>query len=153
GHLQPPTLNSQVQRLQQAQIVHDFVAAILAQDANANIVVTGDLNDFYFSAPLTTLKGNAPILTDPIAPLPLPPRYTYDYEGNSQDLDHTLMSDHLVNTAAPLFDVVHVNSEFNDQASDHDPQVTNLTLGPVLTGHVTWQGRPAQPNALNQLPL
>ena len=28
-----------------------------------------------------------------------------------------------------------------------------VTAQSVLVGHVTWQGRPAQPNALNQLPI
>ena len=28
----------------------------------------------------------------------------------------------------PDYDVVHVNAEFADQASDHDPQVVRLTL-------------------------
>src|SRR5439155_3578894 len=33
----------------------------------------------------------------------------------------------------------------------HDPCASTPT--PVITGHVTWQGRPAQPNALQQLPI
>ena len=37
---------------QQAQIVNDFVDAILAVDPNANVVVLGDLNDFEFSTTL-----------------------------------------------------------------------------------------------------
>jgi len=39
GHFQPPAFLSEVQRLQQAQVVHDFVADILAADPNANVVV------------------------------------------------------------------------------------------------------------------
>ena len=49
GRFQPPTRRSEAQRHQQAQIVHDFVAADPAADPNANVVVLGDLNDFEFS--------------------------------------------------------------------------------------------------------
>ena len=39
GRFQPPVQSSQVQRVQQAQVVHDFVDAIQAADTNANVVV------------------------------------------------------------------------------------------------------------------
>ena len=51
GRFQPPTRSSETQRHQQAQVVHGFVVDILAQDANASIVVDGDLNDFEWSEP------------------------------------------------------------------------------------------------------
>ena len=63
--------------------------------------------------------------------LPQAERYTYDFEGNSQALDHILLSDSLF--GRPFADdAVHVNSEFAVQASDHDPQVARITLGPLL---------------------
>lgn len=125
GHFQPPTHSSEVQRHQQAQVVHDFVAALLAADPDANVVVAGDLNDFEFSDALTTLQGT--ILNDLIETLPQDERYTYDFEGNSQTLDHLLLSDALFNGSF-AYDAVHVNAEFADQASDHDPQVVRITL-------------------------
>jgi predicted extracellular nuclease len=130
GHLQPPTRSSEVQRHQQAQIVHDFVASILAADPHANVVVDGDLNDFEFSDTVSILKSG--VLTDLMESLPENERYSYVFEGNSQTLDHILMSDAL--EARPfLFDVVHVNSEFADQASDHDPSVVRITLNAAPT--------------------
>jgi hypothetical protein len=59
----------------------------------------------------------------------LPPnqRYSYEFEGNAQVLDHVLFSGPLF--ARPLvFDPVHVNAEFFDQASDHDPSVVRVQL-------------------------
>ena len=56
---------------------------------------------------------------------PLCERYTYVFEGNSQALDHILISQALVD-AGYEYDVVHVNAEFADQVSDHDPQVVRL---------------------------
>jgi uncharacterized protein len=125
GRFQPPTRSSEVQRHAQAQVVHDFVAAILAADPNAGVVVDGDLNDFEFSDAVTTLKAGA--LHDLIDGLPANERYSYVFEGNSQTLDHVLLSDALF--GRPIaFDVVHVNAEFADQASDHDPSVARITL-------------------------
>jgi len=128
GRDQPPVLSSEVQRQQQATIVRDFVQDVLAVDADAEVVVLGDLNDFEFSNPLMTLKG-AP-MHDLIETLPANERYTYVFEGNSQTLDHILVSDSLLGVSHT--DVVHVNSEFFDQASDHEPQVARLALPKAL---------------------
>ena len=46
GRFQPPVRSSEVQRHQQAAIVRNFVQNILAVNANANVIVAGDLNDF-----------------------------------------------------------------------------------------------------------
>ncbi len=141
GRFQPPTLASETQRNQQAQIVRDFVASILTLDANANVVVLGDLNDFEFSTPLNTLKGGG--LSALIETLPQGERYSYVFDGNSQALDHILVSSNLLNNAAYQYDVVHVNAEFATHASDHDPQVARFTLNPLATPTPTSTGTAA----------
>ncbi|PYJ08196.1 MAG: hypothetical protein DMF06_13450 [Verrucomicrobia bacterium] len=136
GRFQPPVLSSEVQRTQQAQIVNNFVDSILALNASAKIVVLGDLNDFPFSTPINTLKGG--VLHALIETLPESERYTYEFDGNAQALDHILVSDNLF--SGPFdYDVVHVNAEFVDQISDHDPQVVRLALtgGPTPTPTIT----------------
>src|ERR687887_1439324 len=125
GHFQPPTRSSEVQRHQQAQIVHDFVAAILADDPGAKVVVDGDLNDFEWSDTVSILKSG--VLHDLIDTLAQNERYSYVFEGNSQTLDHILTSDALFGRPF-VFDPVHVNAEFADQASDHDPSAVKITL-------------------------
>jgi predicted extracellular nuclease len=127
GRFQPPARPSEAQRLQQAQVVNAFVTAILAQDAKANIVVLGDLNDFAFSAALTALKGS--VLTDLLETLPPGERYTYVFEGNGQALDHSLVSPHLLQPGRVSYDIVHVNAEFTVHTSDHDPQVVRVRPG------------------------
>jgi Ca2+-binding RTX toxin-like protein len=110
--------HTQVQRIQQAQVVNDFVDSLLAVDPQAKVLVLGDINDFWFSDTLTTLKGG--VLTDLVTLLPDDERYSYVFEGNSQDLDHILVSNPLV----PFVDevnMVHINAEFHDQICDHDP--------------------------------
>jgi hypothetical protein len=113
--------------MQQAQIVHDFVNSIVTTDPNANVVVLGDLNDFQFSAPMLTLKGTPAILNDLVETLPENERYSYVYDGNSEVLDHILIGSSAFSRPF-AYDVVHVNSEFANQASDHEPQVARLCV-------------------------
>ncbi|MFE3139570.1 endonuclease/exonuclease/phosphatase family protein [Streptomyces scopuliridis] len=122
SRFQPPVLGSETQRLAQAKEVNTFVTGLLTQDKKAKVVVLGDLNDYPFSAPVAALtKGK--VLTDLMDTLPKNERYSYVYDGNSQTLDHILVS-----LAVKKFDyeVVHINAEFADQASDHDPQVVRI---------------------------
>jgi hypothetical protein len=125
GHVQPPQQESEAQRLQQAAEVKGFAQSILGSDPDANIAVVGDLNDFQFSDSVQALDSTP--LHDLIATLPANQQYTYVFEGNSEVLDHILVSDHLFDGGFD-YDVVHVNSEFADQVSDHDPQVVHLTF-------------------------
>ncbi|WP_084227145.1 choice-of-anchor I family protein [Nostoc sp. KVJ20] len=125
GPNQPPTLTSETQRQQQATLVKNFVSSILAIDPNANVVVAGDLNDFEFSNPVNTIESAG--LTSLIETLPQNERYTYNFQGNAQTLDHVLVSNNLLNKLDG-YDVVHINSEFADQDSDHDPSVARFNL-------------------------
>ena len=128
GRVQPPDLASEAQRIEQAQVVNDFVDSILALDPDANVVVLGDLNDFQFSTAIADVL-EADALTNLIWSLAPNERYTYIYDGNSQALDHILVSAHLA-SFSPLYDIVHVNAEFpaGSRVSDHDPAVALLYL-------------------------
>jgi len=125
GRFQPPTRSSEVQRGQQAREVREFVDAIRARDRDANIVVLGDLNDFEFSPTLVTLTAGGALL-DLINTLPEGEQYNYVFQGNSQTLDHILVGGRMKSVD---YDVVHINAEFFDQASDHDPQVVRIKPG------------------------
>ncbi|HEX6468434.1 MAG TPA: endonuclease/exonuclease/phosphatase family protein [Streptosporangiaceae bacterium] len=126
GRFQPPTLVTEPQRVAQATVVAAFVKQVRAIDRDANVIVAGDLNDFPWSPPVRTLTGGTG-LHDLPAQLPLPERYTYDFEGNSEVLDHILLSSALADRPH-VYDVVHVNSEYADQASDHEPGVVRIAL-------------------------
>jgi predicted extracellular nuclease len=125
GRFQPPERSSEVQRHAQAEVVNDFVDDILDADGNANVIVLGDINDFEFSETVSILEGG--VLGSLMNTLPKSERYSYDFEGNSQVLDQILVSEGLERFRID-YDVVHVNSEVADQASDHDPQVAKLDL-------------------------
>jgi uncharacterized protein len=129
GRTQPPVQVTAAKRHQQAQVVRGFVDQILAEDAGANVVVLGDLNDFDWSETADILVGaGKTALIDMPRTLPLPERYSYVFEGNSQILDQILISQNL--RPASSYDVVHMNAEFPDQISDHDPQVVRITPYP-----------------------
>jgi predicted extracellular nuclease len=125
GRFQPTVRSSEIQRHAQAQVVHDFVGDLLAADRDANVIVLGDINDFEFSETVDIL-GAGRSLTSLMETLPKAERYSYDFEGNSQVLDQVLVSPNLLASFPVDYDPVHVNSEFFDQTSDHDPQVARI---------------------------
>ena len=125
GRFQPPVRSSETQRHQQAHEVADFVSSISTADPAADVVVLGDLNDFEFSETVQILEASG--LHDLMDTLPLNQRYSYEFEGNAQVLDHVLFSGPLF-ARSLVYDPVHVNAEFFDQASDHDPSVVRVVL-------------------------
>jgi uncharacterized protein len=126
GRVQPPVRASEPARHGQAQAVNDFVDELVAADRQANVIVLGDINDFEFSETVELLEGR--VLTTLMDTLPKAERYSYVFEGNSQVLDQILVSNNLLRSSRIDYDPVHVNAEFADQASDHDPQVARLDL-------------------------
>ncbi|ASA24020.1 5'-nucleotidase C-terminal domain-containing protein [Paenibacillus donghaensis] len=125
GNVQPPVLSSEAQRHEIAAVVNGFVQEIVTANPDANIVALGDLNDFQFTRTAEILKGNE--LDNLIDTLPLNEQYTYTYDGNSQVLDHILVSKNL--TAAAEVDVVHLNADFSPargRVSDHDAVLAQL---------------------------
>lgn len=137
GPTQPPVESTATQRLQQAQAVASFVAGLLAINPHANIVVTGDLNDFQFANSLQPLLAAG--LTNLTNTLPENERYTYAFEGNLQALDHMLVSPNLLGASGLVYDIVHANSEFTDQVSDHDPILMTMAFVPApVPEPATW---------------
>ena len=100
GRFQPPVEVSAAQRHEQAHLVANFVSDISSADPGANVVVLGDLNDFEFTPTVQILEAAG--LHDLMNTLPLNQRYSYDFEGNSQVLDHILVSGPLFAAAARL---------------------------------------------------
>ncbi|MER1987565.1 MAG: chitobiase/beta-hexosaminidase C-terminal domain-containing protein [Solibacillus sp.] len=138
GATQPPVLSSEVQRNKIAGEVKSFVEAVKADNEQANLVVLGDFNDFEFAQPLTILESAG--LANMIKELPRADRYTYTYQGNSQVLDHILVSEHL--KAGTKVDALHINADYSGvsgkRASDHDPVLVQIDLThketPIVAG-------------------
>ncbi|MEU7643805.1 endonuclease/exonuclease/phosphatase family protein [Streptomyces huasconensis] len=122
SHHQPPVRSSEAQRLKQAQAVNGFVKDIRAVQRDADVVVLGDINDFEFSATTKALQDGG-ALYPAVKSLPKSERYSYVYQGNSQVLDQILTSPGVGDEDDFSYDSVHINAEFTEQNSDHDPQV------------------------------
>ncbi len=115
------------ERQAQSAAVQNFVSTALAANSDAKLVVLGDFNEFEFVSPLTDLESAG--LVNLTRRLPENERYTFIFQGNSQSLDHILVSNNLRQNAR--FDAVRVNVEFAEtpsRASDHDPLLVSLRL-------------------------
>ncbi len=139
GVNQPPIRVTEIQRRAQAQVVRDFANGILDADPDALVMVAGDLNDFQFGEPgegphhpLSILEGDPDEV--PLANLvsleKRAERYSFVFDGNSQVLDHMLVSPGLL-AATVAADFLHFDASFEAglgddptttiRSSDHDP--------------------------------
>ncbi|WP_052245808.1 endonuclease [Sporosarcina sp. ZBG7A] len=127
GSVQPPVYNSEIQRKKIAHIVYDFIKDVKTKDPDANVVSLGDFNDFQFTDALKIHEGE--LMTNLVNKVEESDRYSYVYQGNSQVLDHVLVSNNLADAAE--IDMLHVNADYTDmagRASDHDPVMVQLSL-------------------------
>jgi len=118
--------------VKQAQWNVDIANEILAKDPNALIVILGDLNTFFDTASIQVFRtaGFVHVFDTPADE----PFYTYIFEGESETLDHILMSPALAARMTGV-QVLHINADFppadpTDESprrtSDHDPVVVTF---------------------------
>ena len=148
GGPQPFVQAGETEREAQMAALNEVVDALLS-DANGNpvhasksgrIIVLGDLNTMEFTDDLTDiLPGPDQILSNLIDSASDDNVYTFNFEGNSQVLDHMLVTDNLAGTAA--FDIVHVNVDFPrvdaSVGSDHEPLVGRFGLNGTTGANFT----------------
>ena len=127
GQNQPPEFKSEVERIELAHAINGFIEQGLEINPELNVVVTGDMNDFEFTPALEALQGD--ILTNKVNDVPEDDRFSYHYQGNTQVLDHLLVTNNLAEHTE--LDMVHINSMFMEEhgrASDHDPLLAQITF-------------------------
>ena len=78
--------------------------------------------------------------------LPADQRFDYVFEGNAETLDHMLATGALASGVE--FQPVHINSEFFDQTSDHDPLVARFALAATQPGPNPPKELPTMPSPL-----
>lgn len=145
GDTQPPANADEAQREAQAEAVADYVDMRLAGSVDGNAVVLGDFNGFAFERSFDLLTRDGELLRNLGDTLLAEQRYSYVFEGNSQAIDHILVSDALQDGSA--LDYVHLNAgRLNELASDHDPVLASLLVeAPVVlsggNGRDTLTGR------------
>ncbi|KAL5045031.1 hypothetical protein BDW71DRAFT_215313 [Aspergillus fruticulosus] len=129
GDERPPVNGGVEQRTAQAEVVAAFIASLLAEDASAKILATGDFNEFSFVAPLKTFVSASGLrdLDEVVGVDPLE-RYTYIYDSNHEQLDHMFVSEAFFDGAR--VEHVHVNTwvNYDEAPSDHDPSVAVLNV-------------------------
>lgn len=139
----PPIRKTEEQRRAQARAVRGFVDQVFAGDPGALLIVAGDFNDFQFAEPgeppnhpLAILEEGRVPLRNVIQDLPEAQRFTYVYDGNSQVLDHILISPSLEgylvqttvmrgNAGSPAS--LAENPQTRLRSSDHDAVVIRLS--------------------------
>ena len=141
GGPQPFVQAGEVERETETKTLNEVVDNLLALDADANILVTGDLNTFEFTDDLAEFlpgTGSEKVLSNLVTEkLEGDEAYTFIFDGNSQVLDHMFVTDGLLDNAE--FDIVHVNNDFTRDdngaefsnvlpASDHEPIISRLTI-------------------------
>ena len=116
-----------------------LVQRILAHDPQAHVIVMGDLNSFYDSPPLDVLREaglrHAYEFVEPDRP------YTYIFQGESETLDHILMTPSLYEGLTRVT-VLHIGSDYPPPIPD-DPsarcRVGSRRAGRHLLTRVGWQ--------------
>ncbi|RWA10966.1 hypothetical protein EKO27_g4138 [Xylaria grammica] len=129
GDARPPVNGGVQQRISQGQVAGAFIAEILAEDPNARILTIGDFNEYAFAAPVQTFAEVSGLKDlDEVTKIPTTERYSYLYDMNSQELDHTFVSKKLGKGAK--FEHLHVNTwlAYDDMTSDHDPSVAKFNI-------------------------
>lgn len=135
GKNQPPFLGSEAERIELATMINEFIRKGQAQNPDLKVIVAGDMNDFEFTPALAALKGG--ILTNMMEKVPAGERFSYYYQGNSQVLDHVLVTNNLADST--VVDMIHINAlymEEHGRASDHDPVLIRTSLKKPADGVV-----------------
>ena len=126
GSVQPPKNGGVDSRAEQVQVIKSFVDSIRTSDPSANVIVLGDFNEFQMAPPMQDLIKSGDLVE--LLDIHLTPeeRYTYNFDGNSQALDHIIVSSNLA--ANSDIEAVHVNTWTQTSSSDHDPLLARVNL-------------------------
>jgi DNA/RNA endonuclease YhcR with UshA esterase domain len=107
---------------------------VLNRELDALLAVIGDLNSFYDSLPIDTLREAG--LYHVYEFNPNEKHYTYVFQGLSQSLDHILVTQPLMDLLVRV-NVLHVNADYAPpdpddpsplRKSDHDPVIATFSL-------------------------
>ena len=129
-------LATEPQRNAQAAWNVTLYETILAEAPDAYIAVIGDLNSFYDAPPIDTLRKSGLQHVYEFLGSAAQAMYTYIYQGESETLDHILVSPSLFG-ALKRVSVLHTNADYPpgdpedtspQRASDHDPLVAVFNL-------------------------
>jgi len=110
-------------RLKSSVAINSFARDHAPKNEHEHIIVLGDRNAYNDEAPRKAEIANGH-LVDMAGDLPHTDVYTSMFDGQLGDLDAITAK----TSATTRYDIVHVNSEFDDRVrpSDHDPEILEL---------------------------
>jgi predicted extracellular nuclease/Ca2+-binding RTX toxin-like protein len=123
----------------QAGYLRDRVKEL--EDAGREVIVAGDINAFEDEGALATFQDGTTTLTNLWSQAPADNRYSFQFSGRLQTLDHILVTDGLEARVADMR-YAHFDNDYFDRrsatdgqnASDHDPPIVTLTPACTITG-------------------
>jgi DNA/RNA endonuclease YhcR with UshA esterase domain len=127
-------LATEPRRNAQAEWNVTVLEEVLKSEPGALLAIIGDLNSFYNTLPIDTLREAG--LQHVYEFNPNEKYYTYVFQGVSQTLDHILVTQPLMDLLVRM-DVLHVNADYappdpDDSSplrkSDHDPLIATFSL-------------------------
>jgi predicted extracellular nuclease len=130
GSTQPPANAGDAARTAQGETVRAFIDGQLASSAVANIAVLGDFNGFSWEGGIGALTRGG-LMTNLSDLLPAAERYSYQFDGNNQQLDHIVATGPLFQRAQ--FDAVQINSQLPSArqiSTDHDAALALFSIAP-----------------------
>jgi predicted extracellular nuclease len=124
GNIQPSVSNSEKERTRLAAKLRKFVQLIERNNPRANIAMMGDFNAFTVENSMRLLES-AGLSNLTTLKIPENGRYTTIYNGNSQSLDYIMVNGNMLGRN-PQYQILHINSDFMERMSDHDPLVSQF---------------------------
>ncbi|WP_017667691.1 Ig-like domain-containing protein [Sandarakinorhabdus sp. AAP62] len=133
GSIQPPANAADAARTAQGEAVRAWIDGRPSAE-QANIVVLGDFNGFTWEGGIGALTRGG-LMSNLSDLLPVAERYSFQFDGNNQQLDHIIATGSLAQRAE--FDAVHINSQLTEAAqisTDHDAMLALFTVPVKING-------------------
>jgi endonuclease/exonuclease/phosphatase family metal-dependent hydrolase len=109
-------------RLAEAQRSRAIADELLAGDANLAVAVLGDFNDLPGSPPYAAVAGTDPLFVDAAASVPEADRWTFDFMGAHELIDHQMSNPKLFGRLDTGSVTIVRNTDVGS-ASDHAPMM------------------------------
>jgi predicted extracellular nuclease len=114
---------SETLRIKLTKRINDFAEMILKKDPAAAVVITGDMNALWNEGSMQVLAGKSlmNLMTAP-GMVDAGGWYSSNYDGRAQMIDQMFVSRSLLDPAHDTrAEILHVNSDWMEKLSDHDP--------------------------------
>jgi predicted extracellular nuclease len=128
GAQQPVYFESENERRRLAKLLNNFMVNLKRQSPDGHLIALGDFNAFAHEDSMKIFAGRVlKNLAFDLNLLPFNQRYTYNYNGNSQAIDHIFVGKNLLRKK-PEVDIPHVNTDYMGRIADHDPIISRFTF-------------------------